>query len=175
MPPDNFTAGDRRFAGRDDTALTDVIVAATDPEHRDALRCLERYADELNRRSTRTFDPAVGATAPPDDLRPPRGRFFVIYLRGEPAGCGAVMHPPRSAAHLKRMWLASELRGLGLGRRLLETLEGCARDSGATIARIETNSDLTEALNLYRSAGWREVPPFNAEPYADRWLEKSLI
>jgi GNAT superfamily N-acetyltransferase len=72
------------------------------------------------------------------------------------------------------MWIAPGVRGLGLGRRLLATLEACACGAGATIARIETNSDLTEALALYRATGWTQVEPFNEEPFADRWLEKRL-
>ena len=70
------------------------------------------------------------------------------------------------------MWIAPQARGLGLGRRLLHTLEGHALTAGARVARIETNSDLKEALDLYASAGWAEVAPFNDEPFADRWLEK---
>jgi GNAT superfamily N-acetyltransferase len=66
------------------------------------------------------------------------------------------------------------VRGLGLGRRLLETLEECARAGGARTAQIETSAVLTEALALYRSAGWSEVPPFNNEPFADHWLAKQL-
>ena len=65
-------------------------------------------------------------------------------------------------------------RGYGLGRRLLETLEECARDRGADKAHIETSAVLNEALALYRSAGWVEVPRFNDEPFADHWLEKTL-
>jgi hypothetical protein len=33
---------------------------------------------------------------------------------------------------------------------------------------------LTEAINLYRSAGYSEVAAFNDEPYADHWFEKRL-
>jgi GNAT superfamily N-acetyltransferase len=72
------------------------------------------------------------------------------------------------------MWVAPRARGLGLGRRLLGTLESCARDAGATSAQLETNSDLTEALTLYASAGWTQTTAFNDEPYADRWFEKPL-
>ena len=151
-----------------------VQIVAADPEHEDAQACLRRYTAELNRRSRRTFDPEVGATAPPEDVRPPAGRFFVAYLRGEAIGCGAVKHPPGAPAQIKRMWVSPAARGLGLGRRLLRTLETAAREAGATLARIETNSDLTEALALYESAGWTQVDPFNDEPYANRWLEKSL-
>jgi GNAT superfamily N-acetyltransferase len=151
-----------------------VQIVAIDPENVEARFCLERYTDELNRRSARTFDPKVGATAQPDEVRPPVGQFFIVRLRGEPIGCGAVKHHSDAPAEIKRMWIAPHARGLGLGRRLLGTLEACARDAGATIARIETNSDLSEALTLYVSAGWTEVEAFNDEPYADRWLEKPL-
>ena len=151
-----------------------VEIVVVDPEHDDARACLERYADELNLRSARTFDPEVGATAPAETVRPPAGHFFVAYLQGEPIGCGAVKHRPGAPAEIKRMWIAPAARGLGLGRRLLDTLESRARDAGAAVARIETNSDLGEALALYTSSGWSEVAPFNEEPYADRWLEKPL-
>ena len=72
------------------------------------------------------------------------------------------------------MWIAPQARGLGLGRRLLETLEECAQASGARVAHIETSAVLTEALALYRSTGWVDVERFNDEPFADHWLEKEL-
>ncbi|MEA2213439.1 MAG: hypothetical protein QOF83_3387 [Solirubrobacteraceae bacterium] len=151
-----------------------VQITAIDPEHDDARFCLAQYTHELNRRSDRTFDPTVGATARPDEVRPPAGQFFIAYRHGEPIGCGAVKHHDAAPAEIKRMWIAPEARGLGLGRRLLQTLESCARDAGAHTARIETNSALTEAIALYTSAGWNEVDAFNEEPFADRWLQKSL-
>jgi DNA-binding MarR family transcriptional regulator/GNAT superfamily N-acetyltransferase len=153
---------------------TAVQIVTIDPEHNHARFCLHQYTEELNRRSDRTFDPAVGATALPEEVRPPAGQFFVCYLHAEPIGCGAVKHHSDAPAELKRMWIAPRARGLGLGRRLLATLEACARDAGASVARIETNSDLTEALTLYLSAGWNEVKAFNDEPFADRWLQKPL-
>jgi hypothetical protein len=57
---------------------------------------------------------------------------------------------------------------------LLNVLESYARDAGAQVAQIETNSDLTEALALYTATGWAPVKRFNDEPYADRWLQKPL-
>ena len=151
-----------------------VQILPADPEHPDALRCLGEYVAELNRRSPRRFDPAVGATALPHEVRPPAGQFFLCRLHGEAIGCGAVKHHTDAPAEIKRMWIAPSARGLGLGRRLLATLEECARSGGAARARIETNSALAEALALYRSTGWVDVPAFNDEPFADRWLEKEL-
>ena len=151
-----------------------VKIKPVDPEHPDARRCLAAYVAELNRRSKRGFDPSVGATALPEEVRPPAGQFFVVYLGGEPVGCGAVKHHADSPAEIKRMWISPEARGLGLGRRLLAKLEACALSGGERIAHIETNAVLIEALALYRSTGWVEVPAFNDEPFADHWLEKSL-
>jgi GNAT superfamily N-acetyltransferase len=151
-----------------------VEIRSVDPEHPDAQRCLAEYVAELNRRSTRGFDPSVGATALPQEVRPPAGEFFVVYLQGEAVGCGAVKHHVDAPAEIKRMWISPEARGLGLGRRLLGQLEACAQSAGAHIAHLETSAVLTEALALYRSAGWVEVPKFNDEPFADHWLEKSL-
>ena len=45
---------------------------------------------------------------------------------------------------------------------------------GARAIRLETNKTLTEAMSLYRSAGYREVDAFNDEPYAHHWFEKQL-
>ena len=33
---------------------------------------------------------------------------------------------------------------------------------------------LTEALPLYRSAGYVDIPAYNDNPYAAHWLEKDL-
>jgi GNAT superfamily N-acetyltransferase len=152
-----------------------VDVRQVDPESTDAQRCLRAYVAELNRRAPdRGFDPRQGATAEPHEVRPPHGAFVVVYLRGEAVGCGAVKHHPGAVTDVKRMWLAESTRGLGLGRRLLEHLEGLAREHGSTEAHIETSDVLPEAIALYRSAGYVEVPPFNDEPFADRWLSKPL-
>jgi DNA-binding MarR family transcriptional regulator/GNAT superfamily N-acetyltransferase len=155
------------------TSLVDL--RQVDPESSDAQRCLRAYAAELNRRSPqRGFDPTKGATAEPHEVRPPRGAFVVAYLRGEAIGCGAVKHHPGNVSDIKRMWFAESARGLGLGRRLLEHLERLAREHGSTEAHIETSDVLPEAIALYRSAGYVEVPPFNDEPFADRWFAKPL-
>jgi GNAT superfamily N-acetyltransferase len=66
------------------------------------------------------------------------------------------------------------VRGLGLGRRLLFELEDCGRSHGVRLMRLETKDVLTEAVQMYRTSGYREVAAFNDEPYADHWFEKPL-
>jgi ribosomal protein S18 acetylase RimI-like enzyme len=57
---------------------------------------------------------------------------------------------------------------------MLVALEDQARELGLTTVRLETNRALTEAIALYRSAGYRETAAFNADPYANHWFEKTL-
>ena len=65
------------------------------------------------------------------------------------------------------MWISPDVRGAGLGRRLLLELERhAARVGGVSVVQLETNRALTEAIALYRATGYREVAPFNDEKYA---------
>jgi DNA-binding MarR family transcriptional regulator/GNAT superfamily N-acetyltransferase len=151
-----------------------IDIRTVDPADPDARRCIRAYFGELDRRSDSGFDPAAGISAEPHELLPPAGRFLIAYLRGEPVGCGAVKHHPGAPSEIKRMWVAESARGLGIARRLLDELERWAIRSGASAARLETNRALVEAIALYRSTGYVEVPPFNDEPFAHHWFEKQL-
>ena len=151
-----------------------VEIREVDPTHPDARQCLRSYFAELDRRSDTPFDPTTGSTAEPHELRPPAGVLLVVYLRGAPIGCGALKHHAGAPSDIKRMWVAESARGLGIGRRLLAELEARAAEHGDRSVRLETNAALTEAIALYRSEGYVEVPAFNDEPFAHHWFEKIL-
>ena len=151
-----------------------VTFAVEDPSTREARWCLEQYFGELNERFDAGFDPGRGISADPEELVPPAGLFVIARLRGRPVGCGALKFHGRSPAELKRMWISRDVRGLGVGRRLLADLERRAKVGGARVVHLETNRNLKEAIALYRSSGYREVAAVNAEPYAHHWFEKRL-
>jgi DNA-binding MarR family transcriptional regulator/GNAT superfamily N-acetyltransferase len=152
----------------------EIDIRPTDPAGADAQRCVHAYFAELNRRSNVPYDPAAGVPAEPHEMTPPAGLFLVAYVRGEAIGCGGVKHHPGGASEIKRMWVAEVARGLGIARRLLTRLETDARRTGAHQARLETNESLVEAIAMYRSTGYEEVPAFNDEPFAHHWFEKAL-
>jgi DNA-binding MarR family transcriptional regulator/GNAT superfamily N-acetyltransferase len=155
-------------------AASAIRVTACDPRHPDARRAVQAYVTELAQRFEGGFDPALSISAADGEVSPPAGLFLMATLHGGPVGCGALKFHPGAPAEIKRMWVAAEVRGLGLGRRLLAELEARAAALGIHTVRLETNRALTEAIGLYRAAGYREVPAFSAEPYAHHWFEKTL-
>jgi DNA-binding MarR family transcriptional regulator/GNAT superfamily N-acetyltransferase len=154
------------------TAST-VEVRECDPRHRDARFCLQTYYGELAVRFHEGYDPAVSPVADAE-MTPPAGLLLVASLHGEPVGCGALIFYPDAVGLVKRMWVAPSVRGLGLGRRLLYELENRGRAHGVRLMRLETKNELSEAIRMYETSGFRKVDPFNDEPYADHWFEKAL-
>jgi DNA-binding MarR family transcriptional regulator/ribosomal protein S18 acetylase RimI-like enzyme len=151
-----------------------VDVSPVDPTHPGAVACLEAYLAELDQRFDDGFDAARSIPAAAEEMRPPAGLFLVATLHAEPVACGALKFHDDAAAEIKRMWVSPGVRGLGLGRRLLHELEERASQQGSPSVRLETNRSLEAAIAMYRASGYREVPAFNDEPYADHWFEKEL-
>jgi GNAT superfamily N-acetyltransferase len=151
-----------------------VDVAPEDPRSSDAQRCLAAYFAEIDERFEHGWDPASGIRLEPTDMGPPRGLLLLARLDGEPIGCGVLWHHGGGVADAKRMWVAPAARGIGLGRRLLAELERHAREAGVRTLRLDTDRALTEALALYRAAGFEEIERFNDEPHAPHRFAKSL-
>jgi GNAT superfamily N-acetyltransferase len=151
-----------------------IEVRVEPPDSADARWCLGQYFRDLARRFDTGFDPARSNPAADQDMTPPAGYFLVARIDGAVAGCGALKRLNATTAEIKRMWTAPEMRGRGVARKVLETLEAIARESGVHTLRLETNRSLTEAQALYRQQGYQEVAAFNDEPYAHHWFEKRL-
>jgi DNA-binding MarR family transcriptional regulator/GNAT superfamily N-acetyltransferase len=151
-----------------------VDVAAEDPASDDARFCIESYLTELAERFDEGFDRDRTRTAEPDELTEPHGLMLVARLDGRPVGCGGLKLHGEAPAEVKRLWVDRSARGLGVGRRILADLEAHAARRGVTVVQLDTNRSLHEARALYGSAGYREVPRFNDEPYAHHWFEKRL-
>jgi ribosomal protein S18 acetylase RimI-like enzyme len=152
-----------------------VDIRVVDPSHPDVEACFEAYFEDIEERAGVTLDPATRAAAKPDELRPPAGSLLIAYNGAEPVGCAAVKHHPGEPSDIKRMWVSPAVRGRGIARRMLAELEALAAASGAGAVRLETNRNLSEAIAMYRSSGYREVEPFNDEPFAHHWFEKQLV
>jgi len=158
------------------SALTQDRIALDeiDPRSDAARYCLGEYYAELGRRFKQGFD--VSRSRDPDakDMRRPRGTFVVAMSDTLPIGCVGLKGTDHGYAEIKRLWVAPAARGLRLGRRLMDTAENAARELGIGLLRLDTNSALAEAGQLYRRSGWREIQRFNDDPYPDLFFEKHL-
>lgn len=109
---------------------------------------------------------------------PPEGSFFVGYLDGVPVVSGAwrrsdvVALGVEGSVEIKRMYVRPQAQRLGLARRMLAHLEATAAASGARLVVLETGDRQPEAIALYRSSGYTEIPGFGY--YADSPVSRSF-
>jgi putative acetyltransferase len=114
------------------------------------------------------------------------GIFLVARRSGRPVGCGAVRWlrdasvirelGPR-VGEVKRMYVAQEARGQGVGRALLARLEDEARKLGLVQLVLETGIRSEDAQALYRRAGFSDIAAYGeyrASPGTSVCMTKGL-
>lgn len=112
----------------------------------------------------------------PDEMAPPHGSFVILsaLANGSALACGGVRRLADGLCEIKRMYVVPEARGLGLGRRLLDALEDEARRLGYARVRLDTGPRQAAARSIYEGAGYRRIPDYNGNAYAEFWFEKAL-
>ena len=101
----------------------------------------------------------------PGDYQPPNGRLLLAIEAEELAGCIALRKLSLDTCEMKRLFVRPEARGQGLGRKLVEEIIGEARDIGYQRMRLDTlPGRMDTAIALYRSVGFREIPPYYDNP-----------
>jgi GNAT superfamily N-acetyltransferase len=149
-----------------------VELLPTTPHDPDAIalhEALYREGDERGGMPSPEIVPPM-----PEGLTPPGGMLLLARIDGERAGLGGIRYLDREAAEVKSMYVDPRHRGLGVGRLLLAELERIAERSGCREVRLDSSSYLTEAVALYRSAGYEEVPDYNGNRMADVWFRRAL-
>jgi GNAT superfamily N-acetyltransferase len=136
--------------------LRKAVFAA--PEAQGLIRALD--AELL----ARYPEPGTPAHFPLDaaEVAEGNGAFLLAWSAGKAIACGGVRRLKSDLFEVKRMYVVSEWRGRGLGRRVLRALEREARRLGAKRLVLETGPRQGESLALYESEGYAVIAPFGA-------------
>jgi GNAT superfamily N-acetyltransferase len=153
-----------------DSPLSLVLEASDSPVSEELQRA---YFADIARRYP-GWSPDLIPSADPAEVAPPVGGWVVVYLGEEPVGCGGIKQLDDETAELKRIYVSEAARGQGLGRRLLQRLEALARELGYERVRLDTGDLQPEALALFRSAGYVDIPDYNDNTWATYWMQKQL-
>jgi len=109
-------------------------------------------------------------------FRLPDGYFVIAYEDEVPAAMGGWRRHNAREAEIRRMFVREDFRHRGLAKSVLSHLEDSARAHGFDRLVLETGHVLPEAIALYRSAGYEDVPAFGyyADPAGSAHLGKVL-
>jgi putative acetyltransferase len=88
------------------------------------------------------------------------GTVVVAKVDKQPAGCGCFKPFDKDTIEIKRMFVKSENRGMGIATRILIELEAWAAELGFSRSILETSKKLSEAINLYKKNGYEQIENF---------------
>lgn len=149
-----------------------IQIAHERPDSPDVMRLIA----QLDEYATSLYPSESNHLLSIDGLLAPEVTFLVARSGPAAVGCGALVDSG-SFGELKRFFVLPDLRGRGIGKRILKELEAIALEKGLALLRLETGVSQPEAVALYRRAGFTEIAAF--APYApdplSLFFEKRLI
>lgn len=106
------------------------------------------------------------------------GAVLMARLDNVPVGCVALIPTGDGVYELSKMAIRPDLRGAGVGRKLILLAIEEARSMGAERLFLGSSTKLGNAVHLYESVGFRHVPPDQLPPMkytrADVFMEMML-
>ena len=151
-----------------------TISAPRTPADHEAIKALFReYAESLGfSLAYQDFDQELADF--PGKYSSPDGALLLARVGEEPAGTVALRKLDTGVCEMKRLYVKPEFRGRrtadgrSIGRALAEDIVAIGRERGYQRLRLDTiGGKMHQALALYRSMGFVEIPPYYASPIPD--------
>lgn len=111
----------------------------------------------------------------PGKYQEPEGCIILASVEDAPAGCVALRKINNEICEMKRLYVRSQFRSLGLGKQLTNLIVEKARELGYEYLRLDTLPSMKIAQEMYREMGFYEIEPYIYNPVeGTRYLEKKL-
>ena len=140
----------------------EIRPALTPADLNDTAALFEAYAARLGV-DLAYQDFATELASLPGKYAPPTGALLLAH-NPAPIGCVALRALTDGACEMKRLYVAADARGLGLGRALAEAILAEGRRLGYREMRLDTLPTMGPAIDLYRDLGFRPTAPYYDTP-----------
>lgn len=141
------------------------IISATSTRHwAEADRLIRAYLAELPFEiDFQDLDRELAHLA--EEYGPPDGKaLLVVDDGGVGVGVVGVRRFDATDGELKRMYLAPEARGMGIGRALGAAAVAAASELGYQRLLLDTVDTMTSAIGAYEALGFVEIDPYRHNP-----------
>ena len=101
----------------------------------------------------------------PGPYAPPSGALLLARQGGGVLGCIALKRLAPGVAEIKRLYVAKQGRGLGVGKALVAAILQEAERLGYREIKLDTLPHMAPAIALYRSFGFVAIAPYGSFPY----------
>jgi epoxyqueuosine reductase QueG/ribosomal protein S18 acetylase RimI-like enzyme len=98
----------------------------------------------------------------PGRYAPPSGQMLLAKCGSAVVGCVALRQIGEGTCEMKRLFIQPAFRGKGIGKALARAIIEEGRRIGYKSMRLDTAME--PARSLYRSLGFREIPPYQHVP-----------
>ena len=143
--------------------MIEIVHAVSAEQIETAGKLMFEYAASLNvSLCFENLDKEVAGL--PGLYAPPHGRLLLAVSGSTVAGCIALKKVDDQVCEMKRLFVREEFRGKGVGKQLTKALWDEARAIGYQRMRLDTLPSMKEAIAMYRSLGFKPIPPYRDLP-----------
>jgi len=100
----------------------------------------------------------------PGEYSLPSGAILLAYYEGNAAGCVAMRRLAEDVCEMKRLYVQPAFRGRKIGKALSVAIIDEARKRGYSRMRLDTVPSMKEAIQLYRSLGFKRDVSIPVQP-----------